>query len=90
MPARVRKIASVEEAGGCAMHAGYRACTWKGCPAPHCLFPTVASVRSLAALARQVLEVVAGHRGITHREQLAEQLFFNAEHMFFGQRTTAV
>ncbi len=58
--------------------------------ASHCLFPTAASVRSLAALARQVLEVVAGHRGITHREQLAEQLYANAENMFFGQRTTAV
>lgn len=37
----------------------------------------------------QVLEVVAGHRGITDREQLAEQLYANAERMFFHPQISA-
>jgi hypothetical protein len=34
----------------------------------------------------QVLEVIAGHRGIEDREQLAQQVFDNSSRMFFPQR----
>lgn len=37
----------------------------------------------------QVLEVVAGHRGIDDRVQLAEQLYANAERMFFRPQPSA-
>ena len=33
----------------------------------------------------QVLEVIAGHRGIEDREQLAQQVFDISSHMFFPQ-----
>lgn len=78
-----------------AMEAGRRLC--KGCRPP-CKYLAGCSARhqthlaclcSLPVPARQVLEVVAGHRGITDREQLAEQLYANAERMFFHPQISA-
>jgi hypothetical protein len=39
----------------------------------------------LHPLLLQVLEVIAGHRGIEDREQLAQQVFDISSHMFFPQ-----
>lgn len=37
----------------------------------------------------QVLEVVAGHRGIQDQEQLAQQVYDNARRMLFGAEAAA-
>lgn len=53
------------------------------------LAPNKQPALALPLRAAQVLEVVAGHRGIQDRPALAEQLYGNAERMFFSRQQQA-